>query len=232
MQLRRWATEIMLIGASFSCGLYAHSQYNGPATPAPYNPIALSEITGAPRTAVEARQKSFQSQSPNPYLGGVPEGKASTTALQLSLEDAVNRGLKQNLAGELASDAVRDAEGQRWQALGELLPDVVTDTLNRIVKVFGRQFPIGDVSRYLEPLIERESNGPGQNQLLLGQFIPSTNQSLFTRFQLHLRAQHVYGGSNSSCFLIACLLKESFGRVSLRGGRFKFRLVRYGEQII
>jgi outer membrane protein TolC len=46
----------------------------------------------------------------------------------LSLEDAVTFGLKQNLGGVLATDVVTDARGQRWQALSELLPNVVTDT--------------------------------------------------------------------------------------------------------
>ena len=48
--------------------------------------------------------------------------------MELSLEDAVARGLKQNLGGVLATDVVTDARGQRWQALSELLPNVVTDT--------------------------------------------------------------------------------------------------------
>jgi outer membrane protein TolC len=46
----------------------------------------------------------------------------------LSLEDAVARGLKQNLGGVLATDVVTDARGERWQALSELLPNVITDT--------------------------------------------------------------------------------------------------------
>jgi outer membrane protein TolC len=46
----------------------------------------------------------------------------------LSLDDAVALGLKQNLGGVLATDVVTDARGQRWQALSELLPNVVTDT--------------------------------------------------------------------------------------------------------
>src|SRR5579863_3537599 len=36
-------------------------------------------------------------QSQNPYLGGVPTGTVGSTSLSLSLEDAVARGLKQNL---------------------------------------------------------------------------------------------------------------------------------------
>ena len=118
----------MLLGAPLYGGLIAYAQYSTPATPAPYNPIALAEVTGTPRTAVQAGQSNYQTLSQNPYLGGVPSGKLSVAPVALSLEDAVTLGLKQNLGGVLASDLVTDARGQRWQALSELLPNVVTDT--------------------------------------------------------------------------------------------------------
>ena len=126
MRRGRWIN--LLMSSVLLSGVAAFAQYSPPATPAPYNPIALAEVTGAPRTAVQAGQKSYQSLSQNPYLGGVPAGKLSATPVALSLEDAVTLGLKQNLGGVLASDAVTDAQGQRWQALSELLPNVVTDT--------------------------------------------------------------------------------------------------------
>ncbi|HEY9713157.1 MAG TPA: TolC family protein, partial [Chroococcales cyanobacterium] len=64
----------------------------------------------------------------NPYLGGVPAGKISAAPMELSLEAAIGLGLKYNLGGVLATDAILDARGQRWQALSQLLPNVVTDT--------------------------------------------------------------------------------------------------------
>jgi outer membrane protein TolC len=127
MSLRTWA-KAMLLGGALCCGPVTSAQYSTPATPAPYNPIALADITGAPRTAVQAGQSSYQTLSQNPYLGGVPAGNLSATPIALSLEDAVNRGLHQNLGSVLAGDAVNDARGEKWQALSNLLPDVVTDT--------------------------------------------------------------------------------------------------------
>lgn len=120
--------KTMLLSAMWLCGAMAFAQYSTPAMPAPYNPIALAEVTGTPRTAVQAGQKSCQTLAQNPYLGGVPAGQASTTPVTISLEDAVKHGLKQNLGGVLATDAIADARGQRWQALSELLPSVVTDS--------------------------------------------------------------------------------------------------------
>jgi outer membrane protein TolC len=75
-----------------------------------------------------AAQDASDVQEQNPYLGGVPTGKASPTVLTLSLEDAVARGLRQNLGGLVSSDALSGARGERWQALSALLPDLTTAT--------------------------------------------------------------------------------------------------------
>ena len=127
MRRRPW-NALLLLSSFLLSGAVAFAQYDPPSTPAPYNPIALAEVTGAPRGAVQASQSNYQTLAQNPYLGGVPAGKLSTTPVAVSLEDAVALGLRQNLGGVLATDAVADARGQRWQALSELLPNVVTDT--------------------------------------------------------------------------------------------------------
>jgi outer membrane protein TolC len=80
---------------------------------------------GAPAVAAQA---ASDLQMQNPYQGGVPTGKASPTPLSLPLEDAVARGLRQNLGGLLSSDAVSGARGERWRALSALLPDLTTAT--------------------------------------------------------------------------------------------------------
>jgi outer membrane protein TolC len=120
--------NLLLFSFALLGSLTAFAQYNPPSTPAPYNPIALAEVTGTPRTAVQAGQNNYQTLSQNPYLGGVPSGTLSATPVALSLDDAVAFGLKQNLGGVLAMDAITDARGQRWQALSELLPNLITDT--------------------------------------------------------------------------------------------------------
>ncbi|HEY6446903.1 MAG TPA: TolC family protein [Acidobacteriaceae bacterium] len=127
MRFRTWA-KAMLLTAPLYSGLTASAQYSGPATPAPYNPIALTQVTGAPRTAVQAGQVNDHTLSQNPYMGGIPTGKLSAAPVELSLGDAVTLGLRNNLGGVLATDAVTDARGLRWQALSELLPNVVTET--------------------------------------------------------------------------------------------------------
>jgi outer membrane protein TolC len=107
----------MLCVALLAIPLYGQSELT--AT----NPEAVSH--GASAVAVQS-SPDFQPQ--NPYLGGIPVGTASPTALSLSLEDAVARGLRQNLGGLLASDAASGAKGERWQALSALLPNLTTAT--------------------------------------------------------------------------------------------------------
>lgn len=60
-------------------------------------------------------------QSPSPFEGSVPAQPVLGT-LSISLQDAVNRGLKQNLGLLLSSEEVGSARGERWIQLSDLLP--------------------------------------------------------------------------------------------------------------
>jgi len=62
--------------------------------------------------------------SQNPFLGSVPEGKATAETLQIDFADAINRGLRNNLGLLLADEQQESARGQRWQELAELLPEL------------------------------------------------------------------------------------------------------------
>jgi len=59
----------------------------------------------------------------SPFSGSVP-AKLVPGVLPLSLEDAIDRGLKQNLGLLLSSADIRSARGQRWEQLSALLPHV------------------------------------------------------------------------------------------------------------
>jgi outer membrane protein TolC len=56
-----------------------------------------------------------------PYSGSVPT-KPVPGAIQLSLQEAIDRGLKQNLGALLSNADIRSARGQRWEQLSALLP--------------------------------------------------------------------------------------------------------------
>lgn len=65
-----------------------------------------------------------QRSSQNPLLGSVPEGKITGGVLPLSIADAIERGLRQNLGQFLSGDAITSAQGQLWQARSSLLPNL------------------------------------------------------------------------------------------------------------
>ena len=67
--------------------------------------------------------------------GGVPLGEAATAPIALTLDDALTRGLRQNLAVLAQEAAVEAAHGGRWRARSDLLPKLsarFTDTRQQI----------------------------------------------------------------------------------------------------
>src|ERR1700680_3446483 len=62
-----------------------------------------------------------QSSTQNQILGSVPTGTVSPQPISLSLADAIERGLRQNLGILVSDDAQLSAHGQLWQATSPLL---------------------------------------------------------------------------------------------------------------
>lgn len=63
-----------------------------------------------------------------PFSGSASTGVASKGELQLSLQEAVERGLKSNLGILFSTDAESDARAERWKTLSALLPQVSAGT--------------------------------------------------------------------------------------------------------
>jgi outer membrane protein TolC len=63
------------------------------------------------------------SQGANPFTGSVAS-KPVLGVIPISLQDAIDRGLKQNLGVLLSSADIQSARGQRWEQLSALLPHV------------------------------------------------------------------------------------------------------------
>ena len=87
----------------------------------------------------------FLGQQSNPFQGSVPSGAASSTPLPLTLDDAIQRGLKFNL-GLLQSDvASQTARAERILALSTLLPQVtgsLTETEEQLnLRTLGLNIP-------------------------------------------------------------------------------------------
>ncbi len=73
-----------------------------------------------------AAQGAFSGSVPSQLVPGM---------LQLSLRDAIDRGLKQNLGLLLSGEDVRAARGERWKQLSALLPNLTTSTYMNDSKV-------------------------------------------------------------------------------------------------
>src|SRR6202020_3405435 len=82
------------------------------ATPRPINP---AEGTTNPSAQATQRQ--------NPFLGSVPSNSSETT-IELSLQGAIERGLRYNLGLVEANHASADVRADRLRALSALLPQL------------------------------------------------------------------------------------------------------------
>jgi outer membrane protein TolC len=66
-------------------------------------------------------------QTQNSFQGSVP-GKLEPGVLQISLQGAIDRGLKTNLGLLLSDQDVGSARGERWKKLSSLLPNLTTSS--------------------------------------------------------------------------------------------------------
>jgi outer membrane protein TolC len=65
-----------------------------------------------------------QNSTQNPFLGSVPTGTATPEVLPLSISDAIDRALRQNLGLLMGNDTVASSKGQVWEQLSHLMPNV------------------------------------------------------------------------------------------------------------
>jgi outer membrane protein TolC len=101
--------------------------------------------------------------SENVYLGGVPTGAPTGTVLQLSLGDALDRGLKYNL-GVIESDvATRTAHAERLRSLNSLLPNVnatISQTVEQInLRALGFNFNTPGIPVIVGPFGIQDARG-------------------------------------------------------------------------
>jgi outer membrane protein TolC len=62
--------------------------------------------------------------SQSPFTGSQPEGAATPQVLQIGFQDAIDRGLRNNLGLLLSADQTINARGERWKELSNLLPNL------------------------------------------------------------------------------------------------------------
>jgi outer membrane protein TolC len=84
-------------------------------------------------------------RSQDPFAGSIPTGKLTSEIIELTIEDALNRGLQYNLGLYLSERGTEQTRAARLKALSELLPDVnagITEEVQKInLQAFGFNFP-------------------------------------------------------------------------------------------
>jgi outer membrane protein TolC len=117
----RGSSRLLVLIAIFMALASRAAQAQGPtAGPGAGAPSANSTSMGPSGTPpAMASEESFSGSVPSQPVPGV---------LPLSLQDAIARGLKQNLGLLLSNEDVRSARAERWHELSSLLPHLTTST--------------------------------------------------------------------------------------------------------
>jgi outer membrane protein TolC len=113
----------------FSIGLTSgRAQSTGPAQQKQSSGASTatdsSTVANAQQSLYNASGQNGAQPTQDSFHGSIVTGKATDGVLDLSLDDAIQRGLRQNLGLILQSSAVKSSNGQRLEELQALLPTV------------------------------------------------------------------------------------------------------------
>jgi outer membrane protein TolC len=104
-----------------------------------------SPVANAQQNLYNASGQNGAQPTQDSFHGSIVTGKATDTILDLSLDDAIQRGLRQNLGLILQTSAVKNSNGQRLEELQALLPTVTATASIEVQQVnlaaFGIKFP-------------------------------------------------------------------------------------------
>jgi len=118
----------------------AQTPASGPGTA-----TGSSAVAGAQQNLYGASGSNGAQPTQDSFKGSVMTGKATEGVLDLSLDDAIQRGLRQNLGLILQTSAQKNAGGQRLEELQALLPTVTADASIQVQQInlaaYGLKFP-------------------------------------------------------------------------------------------
>src|SRR6202034_4077907 len=86
--------------------------------------VSLFSVPGLVAQSSEPSPSISLPGSQSPFTGSEPEGTATPGVLQLSFQEAIDRGLRNNLGLLLSGDQTIMARGERWKELSNLLPNL------------------------------------------------------------------------------------------------------------
>jgi outer membrane protein TolC len=143
--------------------------------------VQAQQQLSTPGPAVSPSSSTTQQGIDPSYRGSLVTGKSTGQVLPLSLDDAIQRGLRANLGLILQTSSQKQANGSRLEQLQQLLPTVTANasyTLQQIdLAAFGLKFP------GINPII-----GPFQVEDFRGYL--TQNLVNLQSFQSYLAARH------------------------------------------
>ena len=123
----------------------AQAQGGSSNAPGATTPVQARTSEGALQQLAEPGGQSLSSPSQDSFKGSLVRGKATNGVLDLTLNEAISRGLRQNLGLILQTSAQQNAKGQQLEQLQALLPTVTGDASIEVEQVnlaaFGLKFP-------------------------------------------------------------------------------------------
>src|SRR5450755_2099976 len=106
--------------------------------------FAWSQVTGGSSLAPLPSAQSVINRNTDNFAGSIPQGKATNETIELTIDDALDRGLKYSLGLYLSDQTTAEARAARLQSLSALLPNVsgtFGQELQRLnLKAFGFKF--------------------------------------------------------------------------------------------
>ena len=84
----------------------------------------FAQVTAPEALAPLPSAESVINRNTDPYAGSIPQGTVSAQPIDLSLTDALDRGLKYNLGLYLTDQATAQARAARIRSLSEIIPNV------------------------------------------------------------------------------------------------------------
>ena len=106
--------------------------------------FAWPQVTNGSPLAPLPSAESVINRNTDNFLGSIPQGKATDETIELTIDDALDRGLKYNLGLYLSNQTTAEARAARVQSLSALLPNIngaFAEELQRLnLKAFGFKF--------------------------------------------------------------------------------------------
>ena len=105
----------------------------------------MAQATAPSTLAPLPSAESVITRNTDNYLGSIPQGTPTAEPIDLTIEDALDRGLKYNLGLYLSDQTTAEARAARLQSLSQMLPNIngtFAEEVQRLnLKSFGLTFP-------------------------------------------------------------------------------------------